>query len=164
VTGRKDRFVRRCGHGVASLALLVAAAACSSPSNSTQCLGTAHGGISLDAVALDYPEPSATGVPTSIGVLVLSSSVTTPIQIVNVDASGAQAPVDAAPTALPVPLPNPIATPIPGSGSTYFAVAVPSLAPGSTYRVLAATNEPNVGCTGEVTQGALEIAGQFTTQ
>lgn len=113
-------------------------------------------------LALAYPAPNATNVPTSAGVLVFagySGGLTISMQ----STSGTSIPIGA-PTAAPSPMPTPYATPANYGGNVpYFAEPIPTLSPATTY-ALSYTYSGYTGvppaCVGPITHAL----GVFTTE
>lgn len=98
-----------------------------------------------------FPANGATGVPTNIGVVVLSELNQFPASGVRVtDPAGTNIPI--APTTIPSPFPTGI-----GPYGPYEAVSVPTLAPATTYGVSQLVSESS-------TCSALFSLGSFTTQ
>lgn len=105
-----------------------------------------------------YPEPGATGVPHSFGILVFAGGVgesPAPIGL----GVGTLPDISTSPTALPSPLPSPAATPMNYGAPLLqiFAVTVPALEAGRTYNVFAPAAS---GCRGNFEQAV----GSFSTR
>lgn len=114
-------------------------------------------------LVFEYPGDGATNVPTTIGELVFQGSGGA--SGVTVSANGAAVPTGPLQPA-PSPLPSPLVTPPPSRGigsAPYFAVAIGTLAPSTTYAVafFYAAWDGNVpSCSKTVTVNL----GSFTTQ
>lgn len=113
-------------------------------------------------LALAYPEPNATSVPTSVGILVFAGYPGA-LKISMQSAGGGAIPIGA-PTAAPSPMPTPFATPANFGGDVpYFSAPIPTLSPATTYS-LSYTYTDYTGippaCVGPVTQQL----GAFTTK
>ena len=114
---------------------------------------------------LAYPEPNATGVSTSVGVLIFSGfseDYFAPISVALSSASGSVA-VGALKGA-PSPLPSPYATPPGFNGDVPdLAAPIPTLSPATAYSAsytYAVWDSTSPSCRGSLTR----ILGTFTTQ
>jgi hypothetical protein len=111
------------------------------------------------AVRLLYPLPNAQNVPDAAGVVLYASApnylpaTAVPILL----RAGSATPFPTVPTAVPSPYPSPAAT----TSASLYAVAVPSLAPATTYHVLAEVSAGNCYGSGSKVQQDL---GSFTTR
>jgi hypothetical protein len=121
--------------------------------------GACNGSYLGPSVKLLYPLPGATGVPDDAGVLVYGTAqnylpaTSVPIAL----RAGTASPIATVPTPVPNPYPSPAAT---GLNSVY-AVALPTLDGGTTYKVLATVSSGNCYGPGTLVQ---EPIGSFTTQ
>ena len=102
---------------------------------------------------LVYPAPGATGIPDAVRSVIVSGPVG---QVTLTPPSGA-AIVSTTPTAVPSPIPSPNATP---ANTPVTAFAVPSLAPNTTYTVVAVDTSVTLPCAEALPQ----TLGTFATQ
>lgn len=116
-------------------------------------------------LALSYPQPNGTSVPSNIGELIFvgfTQGVTGNATVSMTASSGASVPLGG-PTSAPSPMPTPYAVPTGWSGNIPFvAFPVPELSAKTTYTLTytyADNTSPPV-CAGQVT----DTAGSFTTQ
>ena len=116
----------------------------------------------IPALAMVYPEPGATNVPDALSTIVFSGepaaddemSIELSIGDQKIASTGTFGPA-------PSPLPSPAGTPLPGEPPSYFAIAVNSLSPHTTYDVTYQYTLPGSGqCAGTVNLPE----GSFTTQ
>jgi hypothetical protein len=112
-------------------------------------------------LALEYPEPNATNVPASIGMLLFAGS-SGGVTIAMRSSSGSTVPIGT-PTAAPSPIPTPYATPSNFGGNVpYFAAPIPALSPATTYSLSYTYSDFNgipPSCYGPATQQL----GSFST-
>ncbi len=97
------------------------------------------------------PAPGATNVPTNVGTLILTVLDPWPASGIHVKDAASGASVSISPTSVPSPLPTGL-----DANSPYEAVAVPTLAPSTTYNVSQRANTTQA-CSADY------ILGSFTT-
>jgi hypothetical protein len=109
------------------------------------------------------PAPSSSDVPTSVGSLLLEGNPDYYFGRITVTVANAAGTVivrDANPSPAPSPLPSP--RPSPTNGAPYYVVALPPLAPQTTYHVVA--NVPEYGDVPPVCRSLQRLRlGRFTT-
>jgi hypothetical protein len=114
-------------------------------------------------VQMVYPIPYSTGVPDTLGILVYGgyrydgATIATPITLRLASAP----PIDTVPTSLPSPIPTPTASALGTNPESFAAVAIPRLAPHSTYQVVAQEDESVCGASPIPTQVTI---GSFATK
>ena len=150
-------FVAR---GIVAASLLAACGGGNTPSPQATCGPPPP--LPLPFIALAYPEPNATGVATSVGVLIFAG-YSGGVNLAMQSSGGVPVPIGS-PTAAPSPLPTPYATPANFSGNVpYFAAPIPTLSPATKYSLTYTYTDYNgipPACFGPVTQPL----GAFTTQ
>jgi hypothetical protein len=89
--------------------------------------------VPAPALFLAFPIPSSSGVPVSIGEVVVQGDLQYLYGPISVSLTSPTAPVfsDVAPSPAPSPLPSPIASPL--GGTPYYAVPIPTLAASTAY-------------------------------
>jgi hypothetical protein len=119
--------------------------------------------VPLEPLFLAYPVPSTTGVPTSIGSVIVQGFVDGfygPGTISVSNAAGVAIVKNVSATAAPSPLPTPLASPV--DDLPYEAVPLPTLMPMTEYTVTAA--EPDFGETPPLCRTIDTLTlGTFTT-
>jgi hypothetical protein len=152
---RLEPIVKRCMTGLAAVLSAALATACSN--DSTFSGGTPCPALALAPPVLLYPQPGATKVPTTVGIVILSNigplggSVTLTTTGSTV-AAGSFGPA-------PSPLPSGAATPQPGA--TAQAASIPTLFASSTYTVNFTGNSATGSSCPPVQAGG--VIGTFST-
>jgi hypothetical protein len=151
-------FLSACGassSGAPSYSAVIAEATCGPPAPGPR-----------PFLALSYPEPNSTAVPTTIGQVIFAGSlqgVTGNATLQMTTSAGATVPLGP-PTAAPSPMPTPYAVPSGWSGNIPFmAFPVPTLSPSTTYN-FQYTYTDSGGLPPTCTVQVTGPAGSFTTQ